>query len=91
MSESKNKNTLYRFVSLRNPELSKKENQEVRFVFHPLNDEPLSTSSTNFFLAIKDKVASKSKWQALQEFCISFETVNPPNLAAFKIEGQLKD
>ncbi len=91
MAESKNKNTLYRFVSLRNPELSKKENQEVRFVFHPLNDEPLSTLSTKFFLAIKDKVATKSKWQALQEFCISFETANPPNLAAFKIEGQLKD
>lgn len=90
MANVKNQNTLYRFVSLRNPELSKKENQDLRFVFHPLKDTPLSTSSTNFFKAIKDKVETKTKWQALQEFCVTFESLTPPEQPPFSSESQLR-
>ena len=90
MANAKNQNTLYRFVSLRNPELSKKENQDLRFVFHPLNDSLLSTSSTNFFKAIHDKVETMTKWQALQEFCVTFESGTSTSQAAFTSESQLK-
>jgi hypothetical protein len=90
MANAKNQNTLYRFVSLRNPELSKKENQDLRFVFHPLNDDELSTSSTNFFKAIHDKVETMTKWQALQEFCLTFESATSTSQAAFSSESQLK-
>ena len=50
-TENKNQLTLYRFVSLRSPELTKKEHQEKRFVFHPDNE------SGKFF----DIVNSKSR------------------------------
>ena len=33
--EINNQTTLFRFVSLRSAELSKKENQDKRFIFHP--------------------------------------------------------
>lgn len=59
-AENKNQLTLYRFVSLRSPELSKKENQEKRFVFHP--DEKTGV----FFDAIKNKPTSQTNWDAMR-------------------------
>jgi hypothetical protein len=76
-TEIKNQNTLYRFVSLRSPELSKKENQEFRFVFHPENDKKLANTSGIFFEAIKLKT-DETKWEAMLSVVPAalLETVN---------------
>ena len=66
MASPKNRTTLYRFVSLRSPELSKKENQEKRFVFHPDN------KTGAFFDAIKTKPANVSKAEILQKTTNNF-------------------
>ncbi|WP_462223205.1 hypothetical protein [Flavobacterium sp.] len=69
MADIKNQNTLYRFVSLRAPELSKKEDQETRFVFHPDN------STGQFFDAITNKPSDQSKWEALQAKATNFTSI----------------
>ncbi|WP_051884928.1 hypothetical protein [Chryseobacterium luteum] len=67
MTDIKNQNTLYRFVSLRNPERSKKEKQEHSFVFHPEDNKKIAeTNSGKFFDAVKNKTAAQTKWQALK-------------------------
>lgn len=58
--------TLFRFISLRAPELSKKEEQKKRFVFHPDNTTGV------FFNAVKDKPADQTKWQAMEIASKSF-------------------
>lgn len=68
MSPSKKRTTLYRFVSLRGAELTKKENQEKRFVLHPDN------KTGPFFDAIKNKPANTSKINALLNATKSFTT-----------------
>lgn len=67
-TENKNQHTLYRFVSLRNPELSKKENQTKRFVFHP-NELP-----SIFFRRMASIGTDETKWQNLLETCSIFST-----------------
>lgn len=59
--------TLFRFISLRAPELSKKEEQTKRFVFHPDNTTGV------FFNAVKDKPADQTKWQAMEIASKSFD------------------
>jgi hypothetical protein len=66
MADIKNQNTLYRFVSIRNPELSKKEQQEIRFVFHP------DSKTGKFFDAVKNKLATKTNWEAMQAEAATF-------------------
>lgn len=65
MTELKNQHTLFRIVSLRNPERYKKENQHLSFVFHPDN------SSGVFFNAVNNKTANQTKWQALTSVTFS--------------------
>ena len=60
-TENKNQLTLYRFVSLRSPELSKKENQEKRFVFH------LDNRTGVFFDAINNK-PSRRVWAYASQY-----------------------
>lgn len=59
--------TLFRFISLRDPELSKKKGRKKRFVFHPDNITGV------FFNAVKDKPADQTKWQAMEDASESFE------------------
>ena len=66
MADIKNQNTLYRFVSLRAPELSKKEDQEKRFVFH------LDNTTGVFFDAVKNKPSTQTKWEALLDASSTF-------------------
>ena len=70
MPSTKNRTTLYRFVSLRGVELSKKENQEKRFVFHPDN------ITGPFFDAIKNKPANETKVETLQKTATNFSALN---------------
>jgi len=65
-TENKNQVTLYRFVSLRSPELSKKDDQEKRFVFHPDN------KTGKFFDAVKNKPTSQTNWEAMQNASTTF-------------------
>src|SRR5690606_6558647 len=58
--------TLFRFISLRAPELSKKEGQEKRFVFHPDNTTGV------FFDAVKNRPAGQTKWKAMEIASESF-------------------
>ncbi|MFC6096700.1 hypothetical protein ACFPVY_08570 [Flavobacterium qiangtangense] len=60
LQENKNQLTLYRFVSLRSPELLKKENQKQRFVFHPDN------KSGHFYTELdSNHLLTEEKWDAL--------------------------
>lgn len=68
-TENKNQLTLYRFVSLRSPELSKKENQEKRFVFH------LDNRTGVFFDAINNKPENQSNWVAMQNASKTFNAI----------------
>lgn len=71
--ENKNQVTLYRFVSLRSPELSKKEDQEKRFVFHPDN------ITGKFFDAVKNKPTSQTNWEAMQNASTTFNAFQNEN------------
>ena len=64
--EINNQTTLFRFVSLRSAELTKKENQDKRFIFHP------DYKTGPFFNAVKNNVANQSKWKAMQIACETF-------------------
>jgi hypothetical protein len=67
-SENKNQHTLYRFVSLRNPELSKKKDQTKRFVFY---NEP----QDGFFISkMLPLASSETKWTKLIATATSFES-----------------
>jgi hypothetical protein len=62
--------TLYRFVSLRNPELTNDEGKDKRFVFR---DAAIATGI--FDDAVKNRAAGVSKWQALQTAAASFTAI----------------
>lgn len=64
--EINNQTTLFRFVSLRSAELTKKEDQDKRFIFHP------DYKTGPFFNAIKNNVSNQSKWKAMQIACETF-------------------
>lgn len=68
MANTKKQNTLYRFVSLRAPELSKKENQKNRFVFHIEN-------IGLFFSAVAARDPGQSKWEAMQIASATFNEI----------------
>jgi len=63
-TEINNQHTLYRFVSLRNPELSNIEKQERRFVFYFENDQVQKIKGF-FYKAIQENNGSQTKWQVL--------------------------
>lgn len=64
--EINNQTTLFRFVSLRSAELTKKENQEKRFVFHFDNE------SGYFFDVLKNTPETPSKWEVLKDAANNF-------------------
>ena len=61
-----NQNTLFRFVSLRNPELTKKEHQNKRFVFNS------DSVNGNFHLAVSQREENTTKWDAMLTAAKSF-------------------
>ena len=65
--ENKNQHTLYRFVSLRNPELSKKADQSKRFVFYSEQKEGF------FFSKITTRDSADTRWNKLIEISNEFE------------------
>lgn len=77
MADVKNQLTLYRFVSLRSPELSESENQEKRFVFYPEN------SSGVFFNAVQNRPSNQTRWAAMQTASATF--------SAFSDESVIKN
>lgn len=66
--------TLYRFVSLRNPEKSNKEKQETRFVFYFEGQKELHPLGL-FYRAVKAKATTETKWKALLNEAIAFKSV----------------
>jgi len=58
--EINNQTTLFRFVSLRSAELTKKENQNKRFIFHP------DSQTGAFFNAVMNKDTNTTKWDAMR-------------------------
>jgi hypothetical protein len=77
--ENNNQLTLYRFVSLRSPELSKKEDQEKRFVFHPDN------LSGEFFYKVRDNLSTQTNWEVMQELSSN------PTFIVLKNESEVED
>ena len=60
MSTSPIAQTLFRFVSLRNPELSNETEKDKRFIF-----QPAAIQSGHFYTAVNNRPAGSSKWSAL--------------------------
>lgn len=75
--EINNQTTLFRFVNLRSAELSKKENQDKRFIFHPDNQTGV------FFNAVESKDSSQTKWKAMRSAS--------ENFAAFQDENEVEN
>ena len=61
------KNTLFRFVTMRAPQLSNNEDKEKRFVLR----NPTVTGV--FDVAVANKIASETKWNAMKAACETFE------------------
>ena len=74
--EINNQTTLFRFVSLRSAELTKKENQDKRFIFHP-------NPSGTFFNAVENKDSSQTKWNAMRSAS--------ENFSAFQNEKEIEE
>ena len=74
--EINNQTTLFRFVSLRSAELTKKENQDKRFIFHPDNQ------TGPFFYAVENKESSQTKWNAMR--------IASENFSAFQEEREVE-
>ena len=66
MAEIENQITLMRFVSLRNPERSKKKDQSIRFVFHPDN------KTGYFFNAVNNRTVTQNKKEVLESASTNF-------------------
>ena len=64
--EINNQTTLFRFVSLRSAELTKKENQDKRFIFHPNNQ------TRPCFYAVENKESSQTKWNDMRSASENF-------------------
>jgi hypothetical protein len=64
--------TLYRMVSLRNPEKLKKEKQELRFVIYFEEKNEIQNTGL-FYKAVKKRPDSQTKWQALLAETDSFK------------------
>ncbi|MCL2597164.1 MAG: hypothetical protein FWD66_05805, partial [Paludibacter sp.] len=75
--EISNQTPLFRFVSLRNPELAKRENQNKRFVF--ISDK----AGSIFHVAVAKRKGTISKWDAMNAAAVSF--------AAFANENAIAD
>jgi len=74
MSSPKDQNTLFRFTSLRSPELVEKNDQELRFVFHPYFSVAPTEVTSVFFNAVANKPSDQSNWQAMK---IAAQTFTP--------------
>jgi hypothetical protein len=75
--EINNQTTLFRFVSLRSAELTKKENQNKRFIFHPDNQ------TGAFFNAVLKKDTNTTKWDAMR--------TASENFSAFQNEKEIEN
>ena len=75
--EINNQTTLFRFVSLRSAELTKKENQNKRFIFHPDNQ------TGAFFNAVQNKESNTTKWDAMRSAS--------ENFSAFQDEKEIEN
>ena len=67
-TEIKNQNTLFRFVSLRNPELVKKKKIKTGFVLHP-------SLQTSIFQVNMLRITTETKWQNLQNTASTFSPI----------------
>ncbi|MFT3794144.1 hypothetical protein [Flavobacterium sp.] len=65
MSSPKNQTTLFRFQTLRSPELTDKQNQDIRFVFHPYNPDDEESLTGIFIEAVNTKPPTQPVWTAL--------------------------
>ncbi|KAB8155853.1 hypothetical protein EZY14_001180 [Kordia sp. TARA_039_SRF] len=63
--------TLFRFISLRSPELSEETNKQLRFIF--ISE---SGKSGTFYDAVTGREPSVSKWQALQDTAGEFRSAS---------------
>ena len=77
-TEINNQHTLYRFVSLRNPELLNKINQTQRFVFHPDN------TTGYYFRQMNSLNTNDTKWQKLITISSSFMFI--PTLSDLEVK-----
>ncbi len=65
MTDLKNQQTLFRLISLREPELSKEQDQDLRFVLFTANSGP-------FYTAVLNRPSGTTKWEALEQAASSF-------------------
>lgn len=74
------KNTLFRFVNLRGPELADEKRKNLRFVFFPQSLQ----SNSHFYSGVS---SSTSKWKTLKDLGKTFENSNKK----FTSGQQIKD
>lgn len=69
------KNTLFRFVTMRAPELLEEEKIQQKFVKHPEAEKELTETFVSEFLqAIYHQAAGKTKQQSLKDALVSFQS-----------------
>ena len=74
ITENKNQHTLYRIVSLRNPEKSKTEKQNLRFVLY--FEKEVEKKLGKYYNAVITKSETETKWQTLSAFSFNpFESI----------------
>jgi hypothetical protein len=67
-TEIKHQNTLFRFVSLRNPELVRKEKIKTSFVLHP-------DIGQSIFQINVENDADSTKWESMKNTAVSFQPI----------------
>ena len=69
--------TLFRFSSLRSPDLSEEKNKELRFIF------PSEAAKTDdFYEGMSEREPTVSKWQQLQTIAASFSAYTKSEVKA---------
>lgn len=79
------KNTLFRFVTMRAPELSEEKNQEKRFV-----KKPSSAVESSFNLAVRNRPSGSTKWEAMKKNAPIFKAAAIANNVAIKTNDDVK-
>lgn len=73
------KNTLFRFVTMRSPELSEEKNKDKRFVYR-------SANGVTFDNAVANRPSNKTKWQSMVDASPSFGAISEENLKSINAE-----
>ncbi|MBC8756668.1 hypothetical protein H2O64_18490 [Kordia sp. YSTF-M3] len=75
--KEQNSQTLFRFTSLRSPDLSEEKNKELRFIF-----PSEAAKSDDFYDAMSEREPGVSKWQTLQTVAADYRSLTKSEVKA---------